>query len=115
VPDAPAPPPPDHDPCVVGEFRPSGGGWRSGRVWKALFGAEAQVVIGALCLAAGAGAWVYGATLSGEALLRLIFHVSMFYGLVACYAIIATGLGYRATERVEAHVQNADVDVEVKT
>ena len=37
-----------------------------------------------------------------------VFHVSMFYGQVACYSIVATGLGYKATERVEAQV--ADVE-----
>lgn len=45
-----------------------------------------------------------------------VFHVSMFFGVVACYAIIATGLGYKATERVEQVVeivaQDVDVDVE---
>jgi len=33
-----------------------------------------------------------------------IFHASMFALVVASYAIVATGLGYKATERVEAYV-----------
>lgn len=77
-------------------------------VLHAIFGARAQVVVGVACLAVGAAAWVYGATLHGEHLLAFVFHISMFFGCVACYAIIATGLGYRATERVEAQV--ADVE-----
>ena len=49
------------------------------------------MAVGFACLAAGGLSWVYGSTLRGEALLRFIFHVSMFFGCVACYAIIATG------------------------
>lgn len=37
-----------------------------------------------------------------------IFHASMFALVLASYGIVATALGYRATERVEAHV--ADVE-----
>lgn len=73
-----------------------------------LFGAHGQVALGVtLCVAAGA-TWAYGATLHGEALVRLIFHVSMAALVFAAYSIVATGLGYRATERVEAVV--ADVE-----
>lgn len=35
-----------------------------------------------------------------------VFHVSMFFGLVACYSIVSNGLTFHATERVEAHVVN---------
>lgn len=31
----------------------------------------------------------------------------MFFGVVACYAIVATGLGFRATERVERMVDSS--------
>lgn len=83
-----------------------------------VFGGKGQVVVGVLSLVAAAVAWYYGATLHSEQLLKFIYHVSMFFGCVACYSIIATGLGYRATERVEsvvtenAEIQHADnVDV----
>jgi hypothetical protein len=75
---------------------------------RALFGARAQVVVGALCLVVGIAAWVYGSTLHGEQLLAFVFHISMFFGCVACYAIIATGLGYRATERVESNMPTTE-------
>ena len=41
-----------------------------------------------------------------------VFHISMLFGVAATYAIIATGLGYRATERVEEVITEGDVDVE---
>jgi hypothetical protein len=79
-------------------------------VLQVLFGARAQVVIGALAFVVGSLWWgyievAYSGELSGEPVVAAIFRVSMFFGLVACYAIIATGLGYRATERVEAKVE----------
>lgn len=74
------------------------------RVWYAIFGARGQLVVGVAALLLSAVAWAYGATLAGEALLRFLYHMSMFYGCVASYAIIATALGYRATERVETAV-----------
>jgi hypothetical protein len=86
-------------------------------ILSALFGAHAQVVIGALTFCAGVAFWiyiesVYGAQLNAQPLVAAIFRVSMFFGLVACYAIIATGLGFRATERVETavvnNIENAD-------
>lgn len=69
-----------------------------------LFGAHGQVFVGALFCAGSLATWVYGATLHGDALVRLIFHVSMAALLFAAYGIVATGLGYRATERVETAV-----------
>lgn len=76
----------------------------------AVFGARGQVVVGLVATIIGAALWGYGIYLiraeQREAVVDLIFHASMYFGLVACYAIIATGLGYRATERVEAHVAN---------
>ena len=72
-----------------------------------LFGAKAQVVVGAICTVVGVAAWAYWSFVTPPTV-GAVFHVSMFFGVVACYAIIATGLGYRATERVEAVV--ADVE-----
>lgn len=69
-----------------------------------LFGAHGQVVIGVLACVASVATWVYGTTLHGDALIRLLFHVSMAALVLAAYAIVATGLGYRATERVETAV-----------
>lgn len=69
-----------------------------------LFGAHGQVALGVALCAGAVLTWVYGATLHGEALVRLIFHVSMAALLFAAYSIVATGLGYRATERVETAV-----------
>jgi hypothetical protein len=87
------------------------------RLFKLVFGAHAQVVIGALTFIVGVAFWLYielayHGQLMGDPLVAAIFRVSMFFGLVACYAIIATGLGYRATERVETavvnNIENAD-------
>ena len=74
-----------------------------------LFGGKAQVIVGSVASAIGIAAWAYiwigyRQELYADPLVAAIFHVSMFFGLVACYAIIATGLGLRATERVEQHV-----------
>lgn len=69
-----------------------------------LFGAHGQVAIGVILVVASAATWVYGTTLHGDALIRLIFHVSMAALAFAAYGIVATGLGYRATERVETAV-----------
>lgn len=86
------------------------------RVARALFGAHGQVVIGILACVASVGVWVYGSMLHGDALIRLLFHVSMGALVLAAYAIVATGLGYRATERVEAkvveNIEHADEVVE---
>lgn len=92
----------------------------------AVFGAKGQVVLGALTFVLGLVWWVfiewrYARQIGDDPLVAAIFRVSMFFGLVACYAIIATGLGYRATERVEtavvenigeADVTAAEVNVE---
>ena len=75
---------------------------------EALLGSRAQAIVGLACIAVGAGAWIYGATLQGEALLRLVFHVSMFFGLVACYAVVANALTIRKTEHVEAQVAEVE-------
>lgn len=78
------------------------------------FGAHGQVMIGVLACVASVATWVYGTTLHGDALIRLLFHVSMAALVLAAYAIVATGLGYRATERVEtAVVENIEQAGEV--
>lgn len=69
-----------------------------------IFGAHGQVMIGALACVTSIAVWIYGTTLHGDALIRLLFHVSMAALVLAAYAIVATGLGYRATERVETAV-----------
>jgi hypothetical protein len=74
---------------------------------RALFGAHGQVVVGAIFTLVAVTAWVYWGVIA-KPTVGVVFHVSMFFGVVACYAIVATGLGYRATERVEAQV--ADVE-----
>jgi hypothetical protein len=83
-------------------------------MWRFLFGAHAQVVVGAVCTLVGVLAWLYWSVIAPPTV-RAVFHASMFFGIVACYAIIATGLGYRATERVEQVVveQADEVDVDV--
>lgn len=68
------------------------------------FGAHGQVAIGVIACVASVVTWAYGTTLHGDALIRLLFHVSMAALVLAAYAIVATGLGYRATERVETAV-----------
>lgn len=83
-----------------------------GDVLRAVFGARGQLVVGVLTFLASVSAWVYGKTLSGDALIGFIFDVSMGALVLAAYGIVATALGYRATERVEAQVveniENAD-------
>ena len=88
-------------------------------LFHTVFGAKAQVVIGAVCSVVGALFWAYiewryPSELKDGPLTAAIFRVSMFFGLTACYAIIATGLGYRATERVEEVVigEAEGVDIE---
>lgn len=82
---------------------------------RAIFGAKAQVVIGALTLALTVALWVFYST-AARPTVGTVFHVSMYFGAVACYAIIATGLGFRATERVETavveNIERADTVVE---
>lgn len=83
-------------------------------MWRAIFGAKAQVIVGAVAFHISFGFWGLGtAIIPGAYSLpwhwtpsAFIFHASMFALVVASYAIIATGLGYRATERVEAQVSN---------
>jgi hypothetical protein len=79
-------------------------------ILNALFGAKSQVVVGVTTFLVGLSVWIY--FMLTPPTVGAVFHISMFFGLVACYAIIATGLGYRATERVETavvnNIENAD-------
>ena len=76
-----------------------------------LFGAKAQVVVGAIFVALTVfQAWKWGIHESPSA--KAIFWLSIEALFFAGYAVIATGLGYRATERVEAHVEEAVVEIE---
>lgn len=74
------------------------------RAMRWIFGAHGQVALGIVLCVASIGVWIYGATLHGEQLIALLFHVSMAALVFAAYSIVATGLGYRATERVETAV-----------
>lgn len=76
------------------------------RVVRAVFGARGQLAVGIVTFVGALAAWAYGATLSGQELIAFIFHVSMAALVVASYAIVATALSYRATERLEAQVGN---------
>lgn len=76
-----------------------------------LFGAKAQVIVGVLFLLATiVQSWYWGVHTKPST--TAIFWVSMEALAFASYAIIATGLGYRATERVETavveNIENAD-------
>lgn len=86
-----------------------------GRVLRSVFGAHGQLVVGCLTCVGSVAAWVFGASLRGETLIRFIFHVSMAALVVAAYSIVATALGYRATERVEAAVIENIEEVNVET
>lgn len=86
-------------------------------IFQYIFGAKAQVVIGTATFILGIISWllvefIYSSQLSEDPLVGAIFRVSMFFGLVACYSIIATGLGYKATERVETAVVENIANVE---
>lgn len=85
------------------------------RAIQITFGAHGQLAVGILTFLGSVTAWVYGSGLSGEPLIRFIFHVSMAALVVAAYSIVATALGYRATERVEAAVIENIEEVNVET
>lgn len=80
---------------------------------RALFGARAQIVVGVQATLVAIGVWIW--YLLHPITVGAVFHISMYFGVVACYCVIATALGYRATERVEAvvaDVEHADTVVE---
>ena len=75
-------------------------------VLRLLFGAKAQVVVGLVFVGVTVfQAWLWGIHETPSA--KAIFWLSIEALFFASYAVIATGLGYRATERVEAHVEEA--------
>jgi membrane protein implicated in regulation of membrane protease activity len=86
------------------------------KFWQIIFGAKAQIVMGILFLVAVVVQWFYWTVITQPTVVA-VFHISMEALAFAAYAIIATALGYRATERVETavveNIENADtVNVE---
>lgn len=77
---------------------------------RSIFGAIGQIVVGCFFLLATATQTVYW-TLITEPTVMAVFLVSMEALGFAAYAIIATGLGYLATEKV-AQKQEEDADVQ---
>lgn len=72
-----------------------------------VFGARAQAAVGCLLVVVTIVQWTYW-TIFGISV-SAIFHVSMEALLFAAYAILATALGIRKTEHVEAKViENID-------
>jgi membrane protein implicated in regulation of membrane protease activity len=67
------------------------------------FGAHAQVAAGVLFLVLTAAQTIYWLAITA-ATTKAVFIVSMEALAFAAYGVIATGLGYRATERVESIV-----------
>jgi len=84
-------------------------------MWRAIFGAHGQVVVGVIFVLATIAQTIYWTAITPPTV-QAIFLVSMEALAFAAYSIIATGLGYRATERVEAQVAEIgtaeSVDVE---
>jgi hypothetical protein len=72
-----------------------------------LFGAKAQVIVGSLATLVALALWAYY-TFFGTPTVATVFQISMFFGVAATYAIVATGLGFRATERVEQQITDVD-------
>jgi hypothetical protein len=72
----------------------------SGVLWRFIFGAHAQVAVGTFFLLLTVAQSVYWLAIT-PATTQAVFIVSMEALAFAAYGIIATGLGYRATERVE--------------
>lgn len=68
-----------------------------------LFGGRAQVAVGAFFLITWIAQWVYWSAVAAPTV-TVVFHISMEAGVFAAYAVIATGLAYIRTERVEAIV-----------
>lgn len=84
------------------------------RIVSIVFGAKAQVVVGVLFTLTALALWGFY-TFFAAPTVRVVFHISMLFGVAATYAIVATGLGFRATERVEAQITDVDVNVESKS
>lgn len=75
-----------------------------------VFGAKAQVVVGALFVAATAFQAVWWGVVSHPST-EAIFWLSVEALFFAAYGVMATGLGFRATERVERiAIEQMDTD-----
>jgi purine-cytosine permease-like protein len=72
--------------------------------WRVLFGARAQVVIGAVLFVAACIGWPATALTVFRHEQQGILGLSWGAMILAGYNIMATGLGYRKTEHVEAEV-----------
>jgi hypothetical protein len=81
------------------------------KILNALFGAKAQVIVGVIFLIVTAIQTYYWLVVTPPTV-KAVFIVSMEALFFAGYAVVATGLGYRATERVETavveNIENAD-------
>jgi hypothetical protein len=77
----------------------------------AFFGAKAQVIMGILMILATAVQTVYWTVITPPTVMA-VFLVSMEALFFSGYGVMATGLGYKATERVETkvveNIENAD-------
>lgn len=78
-------------------------------VLRVLFGARAQIVVGSLFVVATAFQAVWWGFVTRPTI-DALFWLSIEALFFAAYAVVATGLGFRATERVEAHVEAQAVD-----
>lgn len=76
---------------------------------QAVFGARGQTVVGTTFLLVSLAQWAYWGLVSPPTV-SVVFHVSMKALVFASYAVVASALGYRATERVEEHVVNNQED-----
>jgi hypothetical protein len=74
---------------------------------RATFGAHAQIAVGVIFAIATAVQTFYWLVITPPTVMA-VFLVSMEALAFSAYGVIATGLGYKATERVEAQV--ADVE-----
>lgn len=76
-----------------------------------MFGAKAQVVVGVLMILATAIQTVYWTVITPPTVMA-VFLVSMEALFFSGYGVMVTGLGYKATERVETkvieNIENAD-------
>lgn len=81
---------------------------------ECLFSAHAQVAVGLLLVVVTLVQWTYWTVVTPPSV-NAVFQVSMEALLFAAYAILATALGIRKTEHVEAKVvENIEQAEEVK-
>lgn len=76
-------------------------------IWRVIFGARAQVAVGVMLFLATVAQTVWWLFIHPPTV-RAVFIVSMEALAFAAYGIVATGLGYRATERVETTIEQAE-------